>query len=123
MKNDRNSMVPFFKKKFSFHDKQVYRVVALEKVSISPQLVMIVPGKVLGWKAPPVATVALFEPHECFINNENQIAQNALFSFETGLVPITIANTSNEFLPIYQHTTIGPSQLVSGCLIQEVNLK
>ena len=71
---------------------------ALEKVSIPPQHAMIVPGTIPGWKAPPVARVALFELHEQFIDNENQIAQGALFSFEKGIVPITIANTNDEVL-------------------------
>ena len=59
---------------------------ALEKVSIPPQHVMIVPGTIPGWKAPPVTRVASFEPHEHFIDNKNQIAQDALFSFEKGTV-------------------------------------
>ena len=41
---------------------------------------MIVPGTIPGWKAPPVARVALFEPHEGFL--KNGIAQEALFRFE-----------------------------------------
>ena len=81
---------------FSFDERQVHRVVALEKVSIPPQHVMIVPGTIPGSEAPPVAGVALFEPHECFINNENQTALDALFSFEKGIVPITITNTNDE---------------------------
>ena len=64
----------------SFRSKQVYRLVALENVSIPPQHVMIVPGTIPGWKAPPVARVALFEPHERFIYNEKQLAQDTLFS-------------------------------------------
>ena len=43
---------------------------------------MLVPGTIPGWKAPPVVRVALFEPHQRFRNNENQIAQDAIFSFE-----------------------------------------
>ena len=124
MKIDRNTLVPLWRKQFSFNEEQVYRAVALEKVSIPPQHVMIVPGTMPGWKAPPVAKVALFEPHECFINNENQIAQDALFSFEKGIVPITIANTNDEVLTIYKDTTlVGSSQLVSDRLIQEINRK
>ena len=96
---------------------------ALEKVSIPPQHVMIVPGTIPGWKAPPVARVALFEPHKRFIDNENQIAQDALFSFEKGIVPITIANTNDGVLTIYKDTTFGSSQLVSDRLIQEINQK
>ena len=69
---------------------------ALEKVSIPPQHVMIVPGTIPGWKAPPIARVALFEPHERFIDNEDQIAQDALFSFGKGIDPITIANINDE---------------------------
>ena len=114
-------MVPLYRKQFSFDEKQVYRVVALEKVSIPPQHVMIVPGTIPGWKAPPVARVALFEPHERFMDNENQIAQDALFSFEKGIVPITIAKTNDEVLTIYEDTTLGSSQLVSDRLIQEIN--
>ena len=60
LKIDRNTLVPLHRKQFSFDEKQVYRVVALEKVSIPPQHVMIVPGTIPGWKAPPVARVALF---------------------------------------------------------------
>ena len=63
LKTDRNSLVPLYKKQFPFNEKQVYRVVALEKVSFPPQHVMIVPGTIPGWKAPPVARVALFELH------------------------------------------------------------
>ena len=123
MKIDRNTLVPLYKKQFSFDEKQVYRVVALEKVSIPPQHVMIVPGTIPGWKAPPVVRVALFEPHERFIDNENQITQEALFSFGKGIVPITIANTNDEVLTIHKDTTLGSSQLVSDRLIQEINQK
>ena len=73
-KIDRNTLVALYRKQFSFDEKQVYRVVALEKVSIPPQHVMIVPGTILGCKAPPVAKFALFEPHERFKDNENRIA-------------------------------------------------
>ena len=72
---------------------------------------------------PPVARVALFEPHERFINNENQIAKGALFNFEKGMVPIMIANTNDEVLTIYKDTTLGSSQLASDRLIQEINQK
>ena len=82
LKIDRNILVPLYKKQFSFDEKQVYRVVALERGSIPPRHVMIVPGTIPGWKAPPVARVAWSEPHERFIDNENQIAHDALFSFE-----------------------------------------
>ena len=123
LKIDRNILVPLYRKQFSFDEKQVHRVVALEKVSIPPKHVMIVPGTIPGWKAPPVARVASFEPHERFIHNENQIAQDALFRFEKGIVPITIANTNDEALTIYKDTTLGLSQLVSDRLIQEINQK
>ena len=123
LKSDRNTLVPLCRKRFSFDEKQVYRVVALEKVSIPPQHFMIVPDTYPGWKVPPVARVALFELHEHFINNENQKAQDALFSFEKGIVPITIANTNDEVLTIFKDTTLGSSQLVSNRLIQEVNQK
>ena len=123
LKTDRNILVPFYRKQFSFDEKQVERVVALEKVSIPPQHVRVVPGTIPGWKVPPVARVALFEPHERFINNENQIGQDALFSFEKGIVPLTIANIKDEVLTIYKDTTLGSSQLVSDRLIQEINQK
>ena len=120
---DKKTLVPLYRKQFSFDEKLVYRVVALEKVSIPPQHVMIVPGTIPGWKAPPVARIPLFERHECFIDNENQTAQDALFSFEKGKIPITIANTNGEVLTIYKDTTLGSSQLVSDRLIQEINQK
>ena len=123
MKNDRNTLVPLYRQQFSFDEKQIYRVVELEKVLIPPQHVMIVPGTISGWKSPPVARFALFQSHERFIENENQIAQDALFSFEKGIVPITIANTNDEVLTIYKDTTLGSSQLISDRLIQEVNQK
>ena len=84
---------------------------------------MIVRGNFTGWKTPPAARVALFEPHERFIDNENQMAQDALFSFEKRIVPITIANTNDEVLTIYKDKTLGSSQLVSDRLIQEINQK
>ena len=100
-------MVLIYRKQFSFDENQVYRLVALEKVSIPPQHVMIVPGIIAGWKAPPVARVALFEPHKRFINNENQIAQDALFNFEKGIVTSRIANTNEEVLTFCKGTTLG----------------
>ena len=123
LKIDRNILVPLYGKQFSFDEKQVYRVVALEKLSIPPQHVLIVPDTIPGCKAPPVARVALFEPDDNFIDNENQIPQDALLSFEKGIVPITIANTNDEVLTIYKVTTLGSSQLVSDRLIQEINQK
>ena len=81
--------------KFSFDDEQVCRVMAKEKVSIPPQYVMIVPGKIPSWKAPPVAGFAWFEAHQRFINDKNEIAQDALFSFGKGIVLITLANTND----------------------------
>ena len=65
----------------------------------------------------------MFEPHERFIDNENQIAQDALFGFEKGIVPSTIAKTNDEVLTIYKDTLLGSSQLVSDRLIQEINQK
>ena len=106
LKIDRKTLVPLYRTQFSFDEKQVYRVVELEKVSIPPQHVMIVPGTNPGWKAPPVARVVLFEPHERFKYNENQMAQDALFSFEKGIVPITIANTNDDVLTICKDTTL-----------------
>ena len=94
-------MVPFYTKQCSFDENQVNGVAALQKVSLSPKHGMIVPGTIPVWKAPPVARVALYEPHERFINSENQVVQDALFSFEKGIVPITTANT-NEVLAIYK---------------------
>ena len=84
---------------------------------------MIVPGTILGWEAPPVARVSLFESHERFINNAKQLAQDVLFGFEKAIVPITKANNDNDVSTIYKDTTLRSSQLVSGCLIQEVNQK
>ena len=84
---------------------------------------MIVHGTIPSWKAPPVARITLSEPHERFIKKENQIAQDALFSFEKGIVPITTATTNDEVLSIYKDTTLGSSQLVSDRLIQEINQK
>ena len=123
LKIDRYTLFPLYRKQISFDEKQVYRVVALEKVSITPQHVMIVPGTIPGWEAPPMARVALFEQHERFIDNENQVAQDALFSFEKGIIPITIANTNDAVLTIHKDTILGSSQLVSDCLIQEINQK
>ena len=87
LKIDRNTLVPIYRKQFSFEEKQFCRVLPLKKVSIPPQQVMIVPGKTPCGKAPPVARAALFEPNERFITNENQIAQDAVFGFEKGIVP------------------------------------
>ena len=88
--------MPLHRKHFSFDDRQVYRLVALEIVSIPTENDMIVPGTIPVWQAPPVARIVLLEPHERFIKNENQIAQDSQFSFEKGAVPITIANTKYE---------------------------
>ena len=123
LKNDRNTLVPLYRKQLSFNEKQVNRVVALEKKSIPPQHVMIVSGTIPGWKAPPVAKVALFEPQKSFINTENQMAQDAVFRFEKGLVPSRIANANEEILTIYKDATLGSSQLVSDRRIQEINQK
>ena len=84
---------------------------------------MIVPGTIPCWKTPPVARVTLFEPHERFINNDNPLAQDALFSFEKETVPITTAKKNDEVLKSYKDTTLGSSQLVSDRLIQEIKNK
>ena len=60
LKIDRNTMVLLNRKQFSFDENQVYGKLALEKVSITAQHVLILPGTIRGWKAPPVARVALF---------------------------------------------------------------
>ena len=92
----------------------------MERVSIPPQHGTIAPGTTPGSKALPVAKVALFEPDECFINNENQIAKHALYILETVKVLIAIANTDYEVLTTYKETTMGPNQLVSDRLTQEI---
>ena len=94
----------------------------LEKVSIPPQHVMIVPGTIPGWKAPPVARI-VFLNSTSDIDNENQIAQDASFNFEKGIIPFTVANTNQKVLTIHRDTTLGSSQLVSDRLIQEINQK
>ena len=95
---------------------------AIEKISNPPHYVVIVPGTFSCWKAPPVAQVALFDPHERFIKNENQTAQEALFSFEKKNL-IRIVNPNDEVVTNYTDTTLGSSQLVSNRLIREVNQK
>ena len=45
---DKNTLIPLYRKQFSFDEMQVHRVVALEKVSIPPKHVMIVPGTIPG---------------------------------------------------------------------------
>ena len=82
--------VLLYRKQVLFNKKQVIGKVALEEVSIPPQHVMNIPGTIQVWKTPPVAIVALFEPHEQITDNENQTAQDALFAFEKAIVPITI---------------------------------
>ena len=119
----RNSLVPFYWKQFSFDENQVYRKVALEKISIPPQHVLILSGTIPGWKALPIGKIDVFEPHEQFIKKEKEIAQDALFNFEKGLVPFTIANNDDDVLTIYKDTTFRSLQLVSDRLIQEVNRK
>ena len=123
LKIDRKKLAPLYRKQFSFNEKQkqVYRVVALKTLSI--QHVMIQPGTIPGWKVPPVGRVALSELHERFIYIENQKAQDALFSFDKRIVPITIANTNDEALTIYKDKTLGSSQQVSDRPIREVNQK
>ena len=37
LKTDRSTLVPPYRKQFSFNEKQVYTIVALEKISIPPQ--------------------------------------------------------------------------------------
>ena len=123
LKIDTYTLVHFYSKQILFDEKQVYRVMALEKISIPPQHVMIVPGTILGWRVPQVVRFALFEPQDCFINSENRTTQDALLIFENGLVSITIATTKDEVLTIGKCKTLGLSQLVSRCLIQEVNRK
>ena len=48
LKIDRNTLVFFYRKHFSFLRKARYIVVAIEKVSIPPQHAMIVPGTIPG---------------------------------------------------------------------------
>ena len=52
LKIDGNTLIPLYRKLFSFEEKQIYRVLALEKVSLPPQYVMIVPARIPGWKVP-----------------------------------------------------------------------
>ena len=120
LKIDRNTLIPLYRKQFSFDEKQVHRVVALGKISMVPQHVRIVPRTVYGWKVPPVSRVALLEPQERFTKIENQIAQDPLFSFEKGTVPIIIAKANDKILTICKDKTLGLSQLASYRLIKEV---
>ena len=100
LKFDKNTLVPLYRKQFSLDEKQTYLVVALENVSIPAQPVLVAPGTIPGWKGLTVAAVVVFEPHQRLINNECQIAQDALFGFGEGIVPITMANTNDEFLKV-----------------------
>ena len=115
--NHKNTRVAVYQRVF-LRRKTIYRVV--ERVSIPPQHGTIAPGTISGSKAQPVAKVVLFEPDECFINNENQISKHALYILETGKVLIAIANTDYEVLTTYKETTMGPNQLVSDRLTQEL---
>ena len=55
--------------------------------------------------------------------NENQTAQDALFSFEIGIVPITKANNNDAKKTIDKDTKMGSLQLDSDRLLQELNQK
>ena len=70
-----------------------------------------------------IVPITIANTNDMYIDNEKQLAHDALFSFEKGIAPITIANTIDEVLAIYIDTTLGLSQLVSDRLIQEINQK
>ena len=123
LKTDKNTFVLLYRRELSFDEKKVYRAVALEKISIPPQHVMIVLGTIPGWKAPPVARVASLNRTSASLIMKVNLDRMHCSVLKEGIFLITIANTKDEVSTIYKHKTMGLSQLVSDRLIQEVNEK
>ena len=90
-RTDREKPITILKKQFFLDKKQVNQVV-VKKYDSSHKHVMIVPGTRPNWKTPPVARIVLLEPRERFMDTKKQMAQDALFSFENGIVPMILAN-------------------------------
>ena len=107
---DDDTQVPLYHREIDEGTTSVFRVVVSETVSVPAGHSMIVPALMQDWKRPLHETVAIFEPNDRFDGTKEAVAPNILFNLAEPTVPVTVENTGDEPLTIYEKTTLGTSE-------------
>ena len=109
---DDDTQVPLYHREIDEGTTSVFRVVVSETVSVPAGHSMIVPALMQDWKRPLHETVAIFEPNDRFDGTKEAVAPNILFNLAEPTVPVTVENTGDEPLTIYEKTTLGTSEIL-----------
>ena len=117
---DEKTTVPLYHRQLTDAKTTVFRVVVSETVSVPPRHTMIVPAHIKDWKRPLNEGVAIFEPHERFDGSKEAVAPSILFNFAEENIPVTIENSGEEPLILYEKTTLGTSEAIPDLPIQNV---
>ena len=117
------TQVPLFHRKVDDETTTVFRVVVSETISVPPGYAMIVPAHIADWSRPLHEKVAIFEPNERFDGNNDAAAPSILFNYAEQTVPVTVENSGDETLTLYEKTTLGTSEIVPVAVLNNVVAK
>ena len=109
---DDKTQVPLYHRRIDDGASSVYRVVVSETVSVPAGHTMLVPAHIAEWRRPLCETVAIFEPNERFDGSKETMAPNFLFNLTEHFVRVTVENTGDELITLYEKTTLGTSEVM-----------
>ena len=101
---DEKTTVPLYHRQITDATTTVFRVVVSETGSVPPRHTMIVPAHIKYWKRPTNEGVAIFELNERFDGSKDAVASSILFNIGEENIPVTIDNSGEEPLILYEKT-------------------
>ena len=107
---DSKNHVPLYNRKLNHEVNTVFRVIATETVSVPAGYAMTLPARIQELQRPLMEMPALFEPVERISTLMNAVVPSVLFNFAEEKVPVTIENTGDEVITVYENTTLGTSE-------------
>ena len=106
---DFKNLVPLYNRYFNHEVNTVSRVIATETVSVPAGQALILPATKQEWKRPLTEIPALFELVARISTLNNAVVPSVLLNFADENVPVTIENTGDEVITVYESTTLGTS--------------
>ena len=107
---DSKNHVPLYNRNLNHEVNTGFRVIATETVSVPAGYAMILPARIQEWERPLTEMPALFEPVARMSTLKKAAVPSVLFNFAEENVPVTIEDTGDEAITVYENTTLGTSE-------------
>ena len=108
---DSKNHVPLCHRKLNHEVNAVFQVMATDPVSVSARLAMILPAQIQERKQSLTVMPAPFEPVARRSTLKTAVIRSLLFNFAEENVPVTIENTGEKVIAVFENTTVSTSEI------------